>query len=84
MKFSLNEAQSFTQKKSFTEIFKNLPKNRTNLITLGTQGVIFNIENSIYNMQAPVKKEIDPTGAGDVLMTGILGNIIESRILITP
>ena len=79
VKFSLDEAQSFTQKKSFTEIFDYLPKSTTNLITLGTQGVIFNIKNTIFKMRAPTKKEADPTGAGDVLMTGIMCGFLDSN-----
>ncbi len=79
VKFSLNEAQSYTQKKTYSDIFKQLPKNITNVITLGTQGVIYNEDNSIFSLKAPVKKETDPTGAGDVLMTGILASIIQNQ-----
>jgi sugar/nucleoside kinase (ribokinase family) len=79
VKFSLNEAQSFTKQKSYTEIFKHLPESITNLITLGAQGLVFNIDDSIYKLNAPIKREADPTGAGDVLMTGILASVIEGH-----
>ena len=79
VKFSLNEAQSFTQRKSYSDIFKHLSKDITNIITLGTQGIVFNDNDLIYKIEAPVKKETDPTGAGDVLMTGILASLIKNQ-----
>jgi len=79
VKFSLKEAEAFTLKKSYSDIFKSLPKNVINVITSGTQGVIFNEGDKIYSLKAPIKNELDPTGAGDVMMTGFLAKIIKNK-----
>ena len=79
VKFSLDEAEAFTLKKSYSDIFKSLPKNVTNVITSGTQGVVFNESDKIYRLKSPIRNELDPTGAGDVMMTGILAEIINNK-----
>jgi len=79
VKFSLKEAEAFTLKKSYSDIFKSLPINVTNVITSGTQGVVFNEGENIYSLKSPIRNELDPTGAGDVMMTGILAEIIKNK-----
>ncbi|MBY9001462.1 MAG: hypothetical protein KGD64_11130 [Candidatus Heimdallarchaeota archaeon] len=78
VKFSLKEASHFTQSKSYTEILEKLPSHCTQVVTLGEKGLLFSQKEKFYKLTALNKIERDSTGAGDVLMTGIIAKMIET------
>ncbi len=78
VKYSLNEAQHYTQKKSYKEILEGLPAHNTQIVTLGSEGLLFSKNNLNYKLSAPSRMEKDPTGAGDVLVSGILSKLVET------
>ncbi len=78
VKYSLNEAQHYTQKKSYMEILEGLPSNNTQIVTLGSEGLLFSKNEQYYKLSAPYRIERDPTGAGDVLVSGILSKLVET------
>ncbi len=78
VKYSLKEAQHYTQKKSYLEILEGLPSNNTQIVTLGGEGLLFSNNEQYYKLSAPSRIEIDPTGAGDVLVSGILSKLVET------
>ncbi len=78
VKYSLNEAQHYTQKKSYIEILEGLPSQNTQVVTLGREGLLFSKNDRYYKLSAPSRIERDPTGAGDVLVSGILSKLVET------
>lgn len=77
VKFSLNEAMHYTQEKSLTEILNKLPSHNIQIVTMGESGLIFSQNGGYYRLKAPNIIERDPTGAGDVMMTGMLAKLIK-------
>ncbi|MCK4972370.1 MAG: hypothetical protein KAS52_03560 [Candidatus Heimdallarchaeota archaeon] len=78
VKYSLNEAQHYTQKKSYIEILEGLPSHNTQIVTLGREGLLFSKNELYYKLSAPSRIEKDPTGAGDVLVSGLLSKLVET------
>jgi len=78
VKYSLNEAQHYTQKKAYLEILEGLPSHNTQIVTLGREGLLFSKNDLYYKLSAPSRIERDPTGAGDVLVSGILSKLVET------
>lgn len=72
VKFSYNEAASFTQEKSLKEILNSLPSDNIQIVTMGDKGLVYSNKGKHYKLSAPTRKEKDPTGSGDVLMTFLL------------
>ena len=81
VKYSLSEAQHYTQKKSYIEILEGLPSHNTQIVTLGREGLLFSKNEQYYKLSAPSRIERDPTGAGDVLVSGILSKLVETNEL---
>ena len=63
--FSLTEAISFTKQSSSVKILENLPKNNIQIVTMGVNGIIYSDQGKYYQIETQVRKERDPTGAGD-------------------
>jgi sugar/nucleoside kinase (ribokinase family) len=78
VKYSLNEAQHYTQKRSYIDIMEGLPSHNTQIVTLGKEGLLFSNNERYYRLSAPSRIERDPTGAGDVLVSGILSKLVET------
>jgi sugar/nucleoside kinase (ribokinase family) len=78
VKYSLNEAQHYTQKRSYIDVLEGLPSHNTQIVTLGREGLLFSKNEQYYKLSAPSRIERDPTGAGDVLVSGILSKLVET------
>lgn len=78
VKYSLSEAQHYSQKKSHINILEGLPSHNTQIVTLGREGLLFSKNELYYKLSAPYRIERDPTGAGDVLVSGILSKLVET------
>jgi len=78
VKISYDEATIITQERSLSRIFTKLG-GKSPIITLGKEGVAYKKEDRIFRIQAPLVKEVDPTGAGDVFITAFLGKMIETE-----
>ncbi|MHA1223853.1 MAG: PfkB family carbohydrate kinase [Candidatus Heimdallarchaeaceae archaeon] len=79
VKFSLNEAKSYTGKENFRDIFERLPKHNTQIITLGKKGLVYSNKGKIYFLNAFAQQEIDPTGAGDVLLVALSKKLLDKE-----
>jgi len=78
VKYSLDEAQHYTQQKSYVDIMTGLPSHNSQIVTLGKEGLLFSKNGHYYKLSAPPRFERDPTGAGDVLVSGILSKLVET------
>ena len=79
IKYSLNEAMSYTKQKSYKEILDKLPKNNVQIVTLGNKGIIYSDKGHFFKLVAPTQEVKDPTGAGDVLITSFLTKYLETE-----
>ena len=81
VKFSLTEAMSFTNQSSSVKILENLPKNNIQIVTMGVKGIIYSEQEKYYQIETQVRKERDPTGAGDVLIASFIAKYLETSEL---
>ncbi len=79
VKCSLHEIKQFSGKNTIEEIMDFFPKNNVQLVTMGEKGLIYSDKGSVYRLTAPRRKEKDPTGAGDVLMTALLSKYNKTK-----
>ncbi|NPD87460.1 MAG: hypothetical protein HGN29_01970 [Asgard group archaeon] len=79
VKYSLNEAMSFTKQKAHREILDKLPKNNVQIVTIGNKGIIYSDNGQFYKLDAPTQDIKDPTGAGDVFITAFLIKYLETK-----
>ena len=79
VKYSLNEAMSYTKQKSQREILDKLPKNNVQIVTLGNNGIIYSDNGQFFRLVAPAEEVKDPTGAGDVFITAFLIKYLETE-----
>jgi sugar/nucleoside kinase (ribokinase family) len=53
------------------------------IVTLGTKGAVLSVEETVYKIPAyKSKKDVDPTGAGDVFIGGFLAEYIRGENLL--
>ncbi len=78
-KYSKREASHFTGKNSFVEILNGLPQNNIQIVTDGMEGLYYSNNGEFFQLRTTKVEEVDPTGAGDVLMTGFLARFIETK-----
>ncbi len=81
VKFSLTEAMSFTKQTSSAKILENLPTNNIQIVTMGVNGIIYSEQGKYYQIKTQVRKERDPTGAGDVLIASFIAKYLETSEL---
>ena len=74
IKCNLEEAEATTGKKGFERCIRNLIGNGTTgaVVTLGKDGLVAEVNGTMFSIPAPKVKVKDPTGSGDVVTAALI------------
>jgi fructose-1-phosphate kinase PfkB-like protein len=74
IKCNLAEAEATTGVKGVDRCIRNLTGNGTTgvMVTLGKEGLVAEVNGTMFSIPAPKVKVKDPTGAGDVVMATLI------------
>jgi sugar/nucleoside kinase (ribokinase family) len=74
IKCNLAEAEETTGKKGVERCIRNLIGNGTTgvMVTLGKDGLLAEVNGTMFSIPAPKVKVKDPTGAGDVVTAALI------------
>ena len=74
IKCNLEEAEETTGNKGFERCIRNLTENGTTgvVVTLGKDGLVAEVNGTMFSIPAPKVKVKDPTGSGDVVTAALI------------